>query len=57
MKECTPLHLAATYGHLSIFQALRKAGANILLRNDQQQSVLHKACQVSTHCLVSLPAI
>ena len=44
----TPLHLAATYGHLEIFQDLRKAGANIFLLNDQKQSVLHKACQVNS---------
>ena len=52
LKECTPLHLAATYGHLEIFEDLRKAGANIFLLNDQQQSVLHKACQVTNHPLV-----
>ena len=53
LQECTPLHLAATYGHLGIFQDLREAGANLFLLNDQKQSVLHKACQVSNHRLVA----
>ena len=48
LKDCTPLHLAATYGHLGIFQDLREAGADLFLLNDQKQSVLHKACQVNS---------
>ena len=39
-----PLHLAAQLGHLSICQALLKAGANPNLIDDVEETALHKAC-------------
>ena len=45
LQKCTPLHMAATYGHRQVFQTLREAGADMLLLDDKDQTVLHKACQ------------
>ena len=45
-QNSTPLHLAATYGHLDIFKALQKKGASMLCLDDKDQNVLHRACQV-----------
>merc|ERR1711971_553966 len=45
IQKSTPLHLAATYGHLDIFKVLLKNGASMLCLDDKDQNVLHRASQ------------
>uniref|UniRef100_A0A8C5QJT9 Ankyrin repeat domain 6 n=1 Tax=Leptobrachium leishanense TaxID=445787 RepID=A0A8C5QJT9_9ANUR len=42
----TPLHLAANKGHLNVVQILLKAGCELDLQDDGQQTALHRAAVV-----------
>lgn len=39
----SPLHCAVTFGHLQVAKVLFKAGASLEQRNNEEQTILHKA--------------
>ena len=50
----TPLHIAATYGHVEVFKILLEANSNVRLKDHQQQSALHRAAQEGNPEIIDL---
>ena len=51
---CTPLHDAATYGHLAVAELLLRCGARLLHVDKNKCTALHSACYEGNHDIVQL---
>ncbi|XP_075718262.1 ankyrin repeat domain-containing protein 6 isoform X3 [Rhinoderma darwinii] len=50
----TPLHLAANKGHLNVVQILLKAGCDLNVQDDGQQTALHRAAVVGNSDILAI---
>ncbi|KAM4043143.1 ankyrin repeat domain-containing protein 6 isoform 2-T3 [Anomaloglossus baeobatrachus] len=50
----TPLHLAANKGHVNVVQILLKAGCDLNLQDDGQQTALHRAAVVGNSDILAM---
>ena len=50
----TPLHLACTYGQISVARILLENGADITSSGEKKQTALHKAAAVGNATLVEM---